>query len=96
MILQMIIQLFFLNNVYPNPFNPITTIEFSVPDNNNEKVRLRAFDIAGRMVRDLTNKAYNSGVYRIEWDASSISSGIYFLEFRAGSYREIRKLSLLK
>ena len=85
-----------LNNIYPNPFNPITTIEFSVPDNNNEKVRLRVFDIAGRMVRDLTNRPYTSGIYKIEWDASHLSSGIYFLEFRVGSLRDIRKINLLK
>ena len=85
-----------LKNIYPNPFNPITTIEFSVPDNNNEKVRLRVFDIAGRMVRDLTNRPYTSGIYKIEWDASHLSSGIYFLEFRVGSLRDIRKINLLK
>ena len=44
---------FSLNKVYPNPFNPITTIEFSVPENNNDKVRLRVFDIGGRMVETL-------------------------------------------
>ena len=85
-----------LNKVYPNPFNPITTIEFSVPENNNDKVRLRVFDIGGRMVETLTNKQYASGVYKLNWDASKLGSGIYFLEFKVGSLRDIRKLSLLK
>tara|TARA_A100001011_G_scaffold157860_2_gene166371 strand:- start:6469 stop:9159 length:2691 start_codon:yes stop_codon:yes gene_type:complete len=85
-----------LNRVYPNPFNPITTIEFSVPKNNNDKVSLRVFDIGGRMVETLTNKKYASGVYKLNWGASKLSSGIYFLEFKVGSLRDIRKLSLLK
>ena len=85
-----------LNKVYPNPFNPITTIEFSIPDNNNDKVRIRVFDIGGRMVENLANEQYASGIYELNWDASQLSSGIYFLEFRVGSYRDIRKLSLLK
>ena len=73
-----------------------TTIEFSTPENNDDKVRLRVFDIGGRMVVSLTNMQYESGVYKLNWDASKLSSGIYFLEFKVGSLRDIRKLSLLK
>jgi hypothetical protein len=54
------------------------------------------FDIGGRMVETLTNKQYASGVYKLNWDASKLGSGIYFLEFKVGSLRDIRKLSLLK
>ena len=48
------------------------------------------------MVENLANEQYASGIYELNWDASQLSSGIYFLEFRVGSYRDIRKLSLLK
>ena len=87
---------FSLDQVYPNPFNPVTSIVFSVPEHSNENVVIQVFDISGRLVTTLIDRTYNPGRYKLHWDASDISSGIYFAEFRAGSTRQIQKITLLK
>ena len=87
---------FSLDQIYPNPFNPVTSIVFSVPEHSNENVVIQVFDISGRLVTTLIDRTYNPGRYKLYWDASDISSGIYFAEFRAGSTRQIQKITLLK
>ncbi|MBO8130205.1 MAG: right-handed parallel beta-helix repeat-containing protein [Candidatus Marinimicrobia bacterium] len=66
-----------LNSPYPNPFNPITTISFQIP----EEARLKAevFDILGRRVSILTERKYTPGVYSISFDGKNLPSGIYFI-----------------
>ncbi len=86
---------FSINQVYPNPFNPITSISFSVP-NDNSRVFMRIFDISGKIVKQLTHERYSPGRHTMIWDASKASSGIYFLEFSAGNTRQVKKLTLLK
>jgi len=88
--------IFSLDQVYPNPFNPVTSIVFSVPEHSNENVVIQVFDISGRLVTTLIDRTYNPGRYKLHWDASDVSSGIYFAEFRAGSTRQIQKITLLK
>jgi len=87
---------FSLDQIYPNPFNPVTSIVFSVPEHSNENVVIQVFDISGRLVTTLIEKTYKPGRYKLLWDASEVSSGIYFAEFRAGSTRQIQKITLLK
>jgi photosystem II stability/assembly factor-like uncharacterized protein len=61
---------------YPNPFNPVTNIVFSVPVQSS--VKLTVFNQLGQEISVITNQAYTPGIYNFTWDASSISSGIYY------------------
>jgi hypothetical protein len=83
-----------LNQNYPNPFNPVTIIEFSIPV--KKEISLKIFDLLGREIRELASGNYAPGNYRITFDAGSLPSGIYFYTFKAGSFSETKKLTLLK
>jgi M6 family metalloprotease-like protein len=79
---------------YPNPFNPITTIKYDLP--NTSDVSLIIYDILGREVAKLVNEQQQPGSYQIKWDASTISSGIYFYSITAGDFSQTKKMILLK
>jgi len=79
---------------YPNPFNPTTTIKYSVP--NNEVVSLKVFDILGREVAVLVNEFKTTGIYSVEFNASRFASGIYFYQLNAGKFVETKKMILLR
>jgi hypothetical protein len=85
---------FELQQNYPNPFNPSTTISFNLPAASF--VSLRIFDLMGREVSEVISEEMPSGYHQKEWDASGLSSGIYFYRLQAGSYGETKKLNLLK
>ena len=86
---------FSIDKIYPNPFNPITKISFSVPI-NSENIKISVFDILGNLQTELTNEIYDPGSHTINWDASQKSSGIYFIEFKGNNFREVKKVSLIK
>lgn len=79
---------------YPNPFNPSTTINYQLPEAG--LVSLRIFDLMGREVKTLVNEIKEKGSYNISFDASNLSSGVYFYQLRAGDYVSIKKMVLLK
>lgn len=79
---------------YPNPFNPVTTIHFELKDAGMTTVEV--FDITGRHVRTLVNTNMNAGAYDLKFDASALSSGVYFYRLRSGNFTDIKKMSLLK
>ena len=89
-----------LENNYPNPFNPQTRIQFSIPA--AATVDLAIYDIHGRLVRNLVaSEHYESGRYSVEWDGkdnagSRAGSGSYFCRMQAGGFSATRKLTLLK
>jgi len=83
-----------LDNNYPNPFNPTTTIEFSLPKSGLTKLII--FDIMGREAERLVNSRMAVGKYKVTWDASNFASGIYFFRLRSGDFVETRKMVLLK
>jgi hypothetical protein len=85
---------FKLNQNYPNPFNPFTTILFSLA--KKETVKLKIFDITGREIKTLVEGEYDAGEYKVEFNASKLSSGIYFYQITAGDFRETKKLQVLK
>lgn len=85
---------FSLSQNYPNPFNPSTTINFSVP--SSEFVTLKVFDVLGNEVQTLVNKEKPTGSYQVEFNASHLSSGIYFYTISAGSFVETKKMILLR
>lgn len=85
---------FILSQNYPNPFNPVTTIEFAVPVRTN--VVLSIFNSLGRETATLVSGEYAPGNYRVIWDASRFSSGVYFYTMRAGNFTQTKKLLLVK
>ena len=87
-------QSFKLEQNYPNPFNPSTKISFSIPIKNN--VELRIYNIIGKEIATLANGSFNAGSYDVIWDAQNISSGVYFYTLKVGSFKETRKMILMK
>lgn len=85
---------FRLNQNYPNPFNPSTTITYSISEQAN--VSLKIFDVLGEEVKVLLNERKPKGSYQIEFDASTLPSGIYFYRLQSGDYLETKKLVLIK
>ena len=85
---------FTLNQNYPNPFNPSTTISFSIP--TEEFVSLKVFNSLGEEVDELVNETVPAGNYSISFDASQLTSGIYFYKIAAGNFFQTRKMMLVK
>ena len=85
---------FGLSNIYPNPFNPTTTIDFYVP--NNMEFSLALFDLQGRLVETIINQEYSRGDYSIHYNATGLSSGIYFIQLRTSEFVDYSKVILLK
>lgn len=85
---------FQLRQNYPNPFNPITTIEFSI--HRSDRVQLDIFNIMGQKVATLLNRRLAPGIYKVEFNASGLPSGVYFYQLTAGKYRQVKKMILSK
>ncbi|MEO8513497.1 MAG: T9SS type A sorting domain-containing protein [Ignavibacteria bacterium] len=83
-----------LNQNYPNPFNPVTNIKFSIPNSGN--VKLTVFDITGREVETLINENLNAGIYKVDWNASNYSSGVYFYKLESENFTDTRKMMMIK
>lgn len=79
---------------YPNPFNPETTISFKL--NEVSDIKLEVFTIEGRLVQTLVNSRYLSGVHSVRFDASSLSSGIYFYRLETKNQSLTKRLVLIK
>ena len=85
---------FTLGKPYPNPFNPITSIDFTLPIDSY--VSIIVYDLLGREIISLANQQYSSGFHTIKWDASIYSSGVYFVNMVSGNYTSTQKLMLVK
>ncbi len=85
---------FSLSQNYPNPFNPSTTIEFALPAPGF--VTLSIFNILGEKVATLVSEELTAGSYKYHWDATELTSGIYFYRIQTGLFVEIKKMLLLK
>jgi flagellar hook assembly protein FlgD len=90
----------FINTLssYPNPFSNSTTISFSLT--RSEKVSIKIFDMAGRLVRTLANTDMQVGTHQLSWNTkdekgNAVSAGIYLLRFDAGTKSETKKLSVI-
>jgi len=83
-----------LQQNYPNPFNPTTNIRFAVP--HNELVTIKVYDLLGKEVAVLLNENKQAGIYEINFNASSLSSGVYFYKMSAGKFTSIKRMVLLK
>ena len=85
---------FELSQNYPNPFNPSTKIDFHLPKNGN--VKITVYDNSGREAAQLVNEFKNAGYFTIDFNASSLSSGVYFYELASGDFKAVKKLVILK
>ena len=85
-------QIFFA--CFPNPFNPATTITFSLP--HESFIKVVVFDLTGRQVRILAAQHFSAGEHRVPFDGSALSSGIYFLRMEAGAAVRTQKIVLLR
>ncbi|HRI86353.1 MAG TPA: T9SS type A sorting domain-containing protein [Ignavibacteria bacterium] len=79
---------------YPNPFNPVTNIKFSLPENGN--ISLKIFDKLGKEVENLADGYRNAGTYEINFDASGLSSGVYFYKIVTNNFVSTKKMVLVK
>ena len=87
-------QFFGINRIFPNPFNPNTTIDYEIPDNTILKIVV--YDIIGKHTNTLTNEYHTAGYHSIIWNASSFASGIYFLKMSSEKFTVTQKLVLIK
>ncbi len=90
---------FVLSQNYPNPFNPTTTISYAIPSVETRhalSVQLIVYDLLGRKVATLVNEKQTPGNYSVEFDASKLSSGIYYYTLRAGDFTATKKMILLR
>jgi hypothetical protein len=79
---------------YPNPFNPTTTINYQLPQTGN--VTLKIYDILGREVATLVNEQKNQGRYSVNFDASSLASGVYIYRIKVNDYVCSKKMLMIK
>ncbi|MCF8242240.1 MAG: T9SS type A sorting domain-containing protein [Melioribacteraceae bacterium] len=104
-----VVEHFSLSQNYPNPFNPATIIEFTIPiverdlsrsDGSELKsalqTKLIVYDVLGREIKTLINKPMQPGKYKVEFDASELSSGVYFYTLSSGEFIQTKKFLLLK
>ncbi len=93
---------FALHQNYPNPFNPSTTIKYSIPSVEThsgasvQNILLKVYDILGNEFATLVNENKSAGNYEVKFDASNLSSGVYFYQLNADSFTATKKLILLK
>ena len=79
---------------YPNPFNPTTTIEYSLPQDGH--LILSIFNVSGQLVHVLKNELQQAGNYSITWNASEMPSGLYFCTLKSNGFTETRKMVLVR
>ena len=83
-----------LNQNYPNPFNPSTTIEYFLP--KSSQVDLSIYNVLGQKIATLLNTRQSAGTQRIEFNASDLSSGVYFYKLQADDFVQVNKMLLMK
>jgi len=103
-----IVSEFLLMQNYPNPFNPSTKIRYSIPSitlhtssraesrGEESQVTLKVYDVLGNEIATLVNEEKPAGVYEVDFNASQLSSGIYFYKLQAGSFTQTKKMTVLK
>jgi hypothetical protein len=89
-----------LKRGYPNPFNPLTTIDYEVPS-PGDLILISIYDVQGQFVESLLSERKNPGYYSVDWDGRNsngevVASGVYFVQMRAGAFKETLKIVLLK
>ncbi len=85
---------FSLSQNYPNPFNSMTNIKMNIL--NAGVAKLTVFDLLGRKVADIVNEYLQPGTYQVQFDASDLTSGIYFYQLKTDNFTETKKLLFIK
>ena len=85
---------FSLERAYPNPFNPVTTIQYGLPV--DATVNIIVYDLQGRIAAELISGMKPAGYYTLNWDASDQASGIYFVKLMTAEFTKTQKLMLVK
>jgi hypothetical protein len=85
---------FMLNQNYPNPFNPETTISFALP--TTSQVTVKVYNSLGQLVTTLVQGQLEAGTHEVRLNASGLASGMYFYQMQAGSFKQVKKMMLLK
>ena len=83
-----------LYNNFPNPFNPVTKINFDLP--KKDFVNLTVYDITGRKITELVNQLFDAGSYEVSWNGSNTASGIYFYKLTTNNFSETKRMALIK
>jgi len=88
-----------LYNAYPNPFNPVTTLHYDLPEGSY--VDIIVYDMLGNVINRLVNEVQHSGYKSVQWNATNnqgqpVSAGIYLYRIEAGDFRQTKKMILLK
>ena len=86
-------------DAYPNPFNPVTTLRYQLPEAN--MVTVKIYDMAGREVKNLIGQQQSQGLHSIQWNGTNnlgkaVSAGIYLYQVQSGMYNQTNKMILLK
>lgn len=85
---------YYLSNNFPNPFNPSTTIHYSIPYPSNVKIKI--YDVIGNEIATLVSEEKQAGSYEAVWNADGLPSGVYFYQLRAGEFMQTKKMILLR
>lgn len=85
---------FALSQNYPNPFNPVTTIKYQIPADGLVKIVL--YNILGKEVMTVVNKYQAAGNYQINFDASNLSSGVYFYKMQSGTFSDMKRMMVVR
>jgi len=91
---HIVADMFDLRPAFPNPFNPVTKLSFSMDAPSD--IFLEVYDVNGKLVDNIASAFYQSGLHEVEWNASALASGIYFIHLIKGSERLTQKVMLLK
>ena len=83
-----------INSVYPNPFNPVTNVEYTLSESGS--VEIVVFDVMGRHIETLYNGYQSDGGHSITWNAGNKSSGIYYIQIISNNNIKTQKVVLLK
>jgi len=79
---------------FPNPFNPITTISYTIP--TDDFVYLKVYNLLGQEVEILVSEEKQAGTYELSFNSANLSSGLYFYQLKSGNYLETKKMILIK
>ncbi|MCE1163921.1 MAG: T9SS type A sorting domain-containing protein [Bacteroidetes bacterium] len=85
---------FSLEQNFPNPFNPVTSISYSIP--KNEFVQIAVYDELGREVARVINEQQTTGTYKVDFNANDLSSGVYYYRLTAGEFTDTKKMMVIK
>lgn len=91
---EIAVKEFKLYQNYPNPFNPETKITFDLRENS--LVTIKIFDVTGKEVTTIVNSEFKQGSHSVKWNASALTSGVYFCKIEAGKYADVKKMLYIK